>query len=481
MIELCPAFKQYVNNINSFYWLFIEIAYCFSFPDCLYYSLETKIEGSIITLSVIILMLICLLLFAAAYIFIPANKYKTVFIILIMISVALRFAMVVYLYRNGADTFGTDGLVYHRLGIDIAKQLSDGVPFFSVKYTYTWYTVFIGLIYHIFGTDRYIASYINIAFAFASALLLFKIALNRNYTFKNAACISLAFLYFPNLFLWTTDTRKEAMLLFVCTLCLYTIQRFIIQQTQAGGKIAKQAARIVLICFLLWFSTLIRIYMFVPLAAAVLTVQFLTYMKNRRRESLVFMAVVLTVTALTFLSTVYPLLGSYHAVMFPEQSSKVSVDISNKVETVKLIASNKNILLAAVNYILLPYPGNINIKDIKGSNILESVVSMDMMGWYACLILMLSGIYSSIKRKEPYMLGLLAFLVTYVVINVPVVENVSDTIYRYRSVIVGISLMFIDCDVIGRVFRRIEGIPDYTAGPKVKAGTYSSFSIKNNM
>jgi hypothetical protein len=253
------------------------------------------------------------------------------------------------------------------------------------------------------------------------------------------------------------------------------------QQTQAGGKIAKQSARILLVCFLLWFSTLIRIYMFVPLAAAVLTVQFLTYMKNRRRESLIFMAVVLTVTALTFLSTVYPLLGGYHAVMFPEQSSNVSVDISNKVETVKLIASNKNILLASVNYILLPYPGNINIQDIKGSNILESVVSMDMMGWYACLILMLTGIYSSIRRKEPYMLGLLAFLVTYVVINVPVVENVSDTIYRYRSVIVGISLMFIDCDVIGRVFRRIEGIPDYTAGPKVKAGTYSSFSIKNNM
>lgn len=398
-----------------------------------------------------------------------------------MISVALRIAMVVYLYRNGADTFGTDGLVYHRQGIDIAKQLADGVPLFSVKYPYTWYTVFVGLIYHIFGTDRYIASYINIAFAFASGLLLFKIAINRNYTFKNAAFISLAFLYFPNLFLWTTDTRKEAMLLFVCTLCLYTIQRFMLQQDQSGSKIARQAARIFLICFLLWFSTLIRIYMFVPMAAAVLTVQFLTYIKNRRKENLISLAAVLTVASLTFLSTVYPHLGSYHAVMFPEQSANVSVDISNKVETVKFIASNKNILFAAVNYVLLPYPGNINIADIKGSNILESVVSMDMMAWYVCLILMLSGIYSSLRRKEPYMLGLLAFLVTYIAINVPVVENVSDTIYRYRSIIIGVSLMFIDLNVIGSVFRRIEGLPDYSAGPKVKAGTYSSFSIKNNM
>ncbi len=432
-------------------------------------------------MSIIVLALICLLLFAAAYIFVPENKYKPAFIILTMIAIALRFAMVIYLYRNGTDTAGTDGLLYHREGIGIAKQLASGVSFFSVKYSYTWYTVFVGLIYHIFGADRYIASYINIAFAFASAILLLKIALNRNYIFRNAAFISLAFLYFPNLFLWTTDSRKEALLIFTCLLCLYTVQRFMMQQGQAGGKISKQVVRIILVCFLLWFSTLVRIYMFVPLAASVLVSQSLTYVKNRRKESLFFMAAVFTVAALTFLSTVYPLLGSYHAVMFPEQSANVSVDISNKVETVKLIASNKNILLAAANYILLPYPGDVNIADIKGSNILESVVSIDMMGWYVCLILMLSGIYSSIKKKESYMLGLLAFLVTYVAINVPVVENVPDTIYRYRSVIVGISLMFIDWNVIGSLFRRIEGIPDCNKGSRLKAGTYSNFSIKNNM
>jgi len=449
----------------------------------LYYSLETNYKGSIITLSIIVLVLISLLMLAAAYIFVPTNKYKPAFIILTMFSIALRFAMVIYLYRNGTDTVGTDGLLYHRQAIEIAKQLADGVPFYSVKYSYTWYTVFVGLIYHIFGVNRYIASYINVGFAFASAILLFKIALNRNYTFKNAAFISLAFLYFPNLLLWTSDSRKEALLIFTCLLCLYTLQRFMMQQTQSGGKVALQAARIVLVCFLLWFSTLIRIYMFIPLATAVLVSQLLTYMKSRRKESLIFMTAVFTVALLTFLSTVYPLLGGYHAVMFPEQSANVSVDISNKVETVKLIASNKNMLLAAANYILLPYPGDVNIADIKGSKILESVVSMDMMGWYACLILMLSGIYSSIRRKESYMLGLLAFLVTYIAINVPVVENVSDTIYRYRSVIVGISLMFIDWDVIGNLFRRIEGIPDYNKGAKVKmkAGTYSSFSIKNNM
>lgn len=447
----------------------------------LYYSLETKFEGSIITLATIVLAAICVLLLAAAYIFVPADKYKNAYIILVMLAVSLRIAIVIYLYRNGTDAIGTDGLLYHRMGIDIAKQLADGVPLFSVKYSYTWYTVFVGLVYHIFGVNRYIVSYINIVFAFASALLLLRIALNRNYTFKNSAFISLAFLYFPNLFLWTTDSRKEAMLIFVCILSLYTLQRFMLQRDRDSGRTAKQAARIMLVCFLLWFGTLVRIYMFIPLAAAVLTGQLLAYLKNRRRECLLFMAAIITVSVLTFLSTVYPLLGNYHALSFPEQNSDLSADISNKVETVKLIASNRNMLMATINYLLLPYPGAVNIADIKGSNLLESVVSMDMMGWYACLVLMLSGIYSSLKRKDTYMLGLLTFLVTYVAVNVPVVENVSDTIYRYRSVIVGISLLFIDLNALGTLFRHIEGLPDYNHGPRPKAGTISSFSIKNNM
>ena len=432
-------------------------------------------------MSTIVLAAICLLLLAAAYIFVPADKYKNAFVILVIIAVSLRIAMVIYLYRNGTDAIGTDGLLYHQMGIDIAKQLADGVPIYSVKYSYTWYTVFVGLVYHIIGVNRYIVSYINIAFAFASALLLFRIALNHNYTFKNSAFISLAFLYFPNLFLWTTDSRKEAMLIFACVLCLYTLQRFMLQRAQDSRRIAKQAARILLVCFLLWFSTLLRIYLFIPLSAAVLTGQLMAYMKNRRGECLVFMAAVFTVAVLTFLSTVYPLLGSYHAVLFPEQTSSVSVDISNKVETVKLIASNKDMLMATINYILLPYPGAVNIADIRGSNMLESIVSMDMMGWYACLILMLSGIYSSLRKKDSYMLGLLAFLVTYIAVNVPVVENVSDTIYRYRSAIVGVSLLFIDWNVLGTLFRHIEGIPDYNKGANPKAGTISSFSVKNNM
>jgi hypothetical protein len=137
--------------------------------------------------------------------------------------------------------------------------------------------------------------------------------------------------------------------------------------------------------------------------------------------------------------------------MFPEEIGSFGVDITNKVEKIKTMASNRNILALAVNYLLLPYPGNTGIEDISGSTFLNAVVSVDMIFWYVCMLLIAAGVFYSIKNKESLLLGILAFLVSYIIINILVVENVSDTIYRYRSVIVGPALMFIDWSVLARL------------------------------
>ena len=128
-----------------------------------------------------ILIAICALSLIAAYKLVPPDKYKNIYIILVFAGLLLRIATVLYIYRSGPDTFGTDGLLYHREGILVARQLAQGVPLYAVNYTYTWYTSFVGLIYHIFGVSRYIVSYINIVLTFFSALILLKIALNHKY------------------------------------------------------------------------------------------------------------------------------------------------------------------------------------------------------------------------------------------------------------------------------------------------------------
>ena len=431
------------------------------------------------SMDIIISVVICLLSLAAAYIFVPVNKYKNAYILLAFIAVLIRIAIVSYLYSNGTDTFGTDGLLYHQEGINVAHQLDEGVIFYAVKYSYTWYTVFIGLIYHWFGIDRYIISYINIGFTIFAAVLLLKMALNHKYQFKNAAFISLIFLYFPNLFLWTADSRKEALLILICFLCWHSVQCFILDVEQKKRVTVTCIIRIVFVCLLLWLCTLIRIYMFAPLATGIIISQFLLYKKSRARLSVVFAIAVFISSFIIFIATVNPLTRDYHAVSFPkEQAVSMTDDVNAKVETIKTIASSRNIILSIVNYLMLPYPGNVDIADIQGRSKVELIVSLDIIAWYVCLLLMLTGIYSTLKRKDSCFIGLLAFLASYIFINALVVENVADTIYRYRSVIIGTSLLFIDWDVLKSLFAHFDGKVKIKAG-NVKTDAVSVYSIKH--
>ncbi len=430
------------------------------------------------SLDIIAPITICLLSLAGGYIFIPTNKYKYAYICLAVLAVLIRIAIVTFLYRNGTDTFGTDGLLYHQEGIKVAQQLAEGIPFHLVSYSYTWYTAFIGLIYHIFGVDRYIVSYINIGLTFFAAILLLKMALNHKYRFINSAFISLAFLYFPNLFLWTADSRKEALLIFICFICWYCVQCFTLRVGKEKRFTVADLFQILFVCFLLWLCTLIRIYMFAPLAAGIITSQFLLYKKSRAPLSIVIAAAVFISALIIFFATVSPLSYDYHAVIFPEQTGGMVQDVDNKVETVRSIMSGRNIIVSIVNYLVLPYPGNVDIIDIQHNPAVELIVKMDMLAWYVCMLLMLTGLYSTLKRKESCFMGLLTFLAAYIIINALVVENVADTIYRYRSIIIGTSLLFIDWDVLKRLYDSFNSYLKIKFGA-VKPETVNRCSIKH--
>lgn len=428
-------------------------------------------------MDTIVSITIFLLLLAGAYILVPKNKYKKAFIISGALAVLIRIAMVSYFYGTGTESFGTDGLLYHQEGIMVAGQLNEGVPFYLVDYSYTWYTVIVGIIYYLFGINRYIASYVNIALIFISALILLKIALKHKCQFKNAAFISLAFLYMPNLLLWSADSRKEAVLIFACFMCWYTVQNFIINVAETGRYDALSGMRILFTCFLIWFCTLIRIYMFAPLAAGIIAAQLWLYKKTKAHICILFAAVVLVSTILIFIFTVNPLMGEYHAIDFSDESGNVTEDIGNRMGTISSIASGRNILAAVANYLLLPYPGKINIADIQGVRVLELIVNIDMISWYICLILMLTGVYSCFKQRDSIYIGLFVYMSAYVFINALVVENVADTIMRYRSVIVGTSLLFIDWNVLKILFSHLRSFIKIKARDK-KAGTVTSYSIR---
>ena len=425
--------------------------------------------------NIVLAAVICVLAFIIAYVYIPANRHRLIFALIIVTAVLIRFITVFYIYRNGTDTFGTDGLLYHREGIDIMNQLAAGTSLADIKYNYTLYTAFIGLIYHIAGVNRYLASYANIVFAFASGLILFKIALNHRYSLLNSILISACFLYFPNLVLWTADTRKESLLILICFLCWLSVQKLILAIDQKNFKFLN-IIRVLFICILMWLGTLIRIYIFVPFLLGIITSLVILYREKKQKICLAYAALIFAGGIIILATVLYPMTSDYHAVSFPkEQNENIVEDVNSKVDTIHNIVAKKNILKSIAYCLLLPNPANMNISDISFSNKVQLVVKIDMIIWYICLFLILTGIYSAFKTRDSYFLGLLSFIAVYILINAVIAENVADTVYRYRSAIVGLTILFIDGNVIKRLFRQF-GMPLNSNG-EARLNPYSKYEV----
>ncbi len=425
--------------------------------------------------NIVIAALICVLSFIIAYAYIPASRHRLLFALILFGAVLARFLTVFYIYRNGTDTFGTDGLLYHQEGISIMNQLAEGTRLADVKYSYTLYTAFVGLIYYVAGVNRYLASYINILFAFASGLMLLRIALNHKYSLLNSILISACFLYFPNLVLWTADTRKESLLILICFLCWLSVQKLILTIDQKGFRLAN-ALRILLICLLMWVGTLIRIYIFVPFFLGILTSLVILYIKKRQKLCLTYAAVIFAGALIILVTVLYPMTDNYHAVSFPKgQTENIVEDVNSKVDTIHNIVAKKNLLQSIVYCLLLPNPANMDISDINFSSKVQLVVQIDMILWYICLFLILTGIYSAFKTQDSYFLGLLSFISVYILINAVVAESVADTVYRYRSAIVGLTILFIDGNVIKRLFYKLGKLLNSNAGDGVHP--YSKYEV----
>jgi hypothetical protein len=221
--------------------------------------------------------------------------------------------------------------------------------------------------------------------------------------------------------------------------------------------------------------------MFAPLGAALIMSLMLLYKKNKDIKTIVYAGVIVLCSLAIFFLVANPLTRNYHAVQFPTVNTcNVAEEITVKAERVNEIASNRNILMSMINYLLLPYPGKVNFADINGNYTLKFILGVDMIFWYACLALMLTGIYSAIKKMNGFYIGLIVYTSIYIIINALVVEDVADTIMRYRSVIVGPMLLFIDLEWFDKlVFRFIWHSNQRYGSYKYKMGTISSYSIKH--
>jgi hypothetical protein len=354
---------------------------------------------------------------------------------------ALRYVLVFYMYKGGTEAAGTDGLIYHEVAKNVADQLRSGVPIWKVEYKYTWYTVLMGMQYAAFGVNRYAASFINAFISVMSGFVLFGLAHGLKFTWKKSAIISLAYIFMPSMMVWTTDTRKESVTFFIILLVWYLFLKVLQERNRS---MLKPILYMVLVCVLLWISTLLRIYMLYTLGGGILVALFFSYLKTKRRVLLVLGAMVLITCIVVTYTTILVQIDGYHALPL-DRSKGGDENISDELGSILSIIMSKDVPEAINGFLTQPHLEKVSrISDISGNKVAITAVKIEQLLWYICLVISIFGIINAILERNPYILGLLAFILTYSLINALICEDVGETYYRYRAAIVAPTLLIAD-------------------------------------
>jgi len=388
------------------------------------------------------------------------------FVAIAELALICRFIFVFVIYANGTEYSGTDGLLYHQIAKDIAIQLQSGTPLWKVRYEYTWYTVLTGIQYAIFGVNRYAASFVNAFFSVLSGYFLTGTALNLGFSVKKSRLIGIVYLFIPSMIVWTTDTRKESMIFFLIILIWYMTLRVI---RQRDWSISRQCLYILTICLLLWLSTLLRIYMLYTFGGGLFICLLFCFLKTKRNMIFVFLSAVLITCCIVSFTTVRHNMRDYHALTM-DRSTEGDENLDEEIDSILNTIMSKNIPNSINGFLTKPHLEEVPfIPDIAGNPFAITVVRIEMILWYICMIVSVFGIMYALIKWDPYLLGLLAFIVSYGLINALISENVADTYYRYRAAIVAPLLLFADYRPF---FAKIKDLL-MTASPDAKSGDNS--------
>lgn len=391
--------------------------------------------------NIIWMVLLAALVAYIGIVVLPAHKYRTAFVVAAVVSMLCRYVLVYYMYKGGTEAAGTDGLIYHEVAKNVAEQLKSGTPIWAVQYKYTWYTVLMGVQYAIFGVNRYAASFINAFIAIVTGYVLFRIAYGLKFSWIKSAVISLAYIFMPSMTVWTTDTRKESVTFFIVLLTWYLVLKVL---QERNGFSAKTVLFMVLVCVFLWISTLLRIYMLYTLGGGILVGLVIHYLKTKRKMSLIFSVLVLITCIVVTHTTILVQMDGYHALPL-DRSKGGDENISDELDSILKIIMSKDIPEAINGFLTQPHMEKVSrISDISGNAFAITAVKIEQLLWYLCLVIAIFGIIHAILEWNPYLLGLLAFIVSYSLINALICEDVGETYYRYRAAIVAPTLLIAD-------------------------------------
>ncbi len=424
----------------------------------------------------------------------PAGRGRIPWLLVGVVALCVRFAASWFILGNHGDSAGTDGLLYHKVAIRVMEQLRAGVPLWRVDYDYTWYTLLLGVQYALAGANRYLGCYMNALYAVLCGQVLLRTGTAIGFSFRRAAITAGVWLFMPSLVIWTADTRKEGIsLLFAMALWCLAVRllkrrmettgtnpekhcrldpcpvksvRLVVSSSSPRRSRRRDAgamAMILAICLLLWVSTLLRIYMLLPLGAGLLATFGLQWLWTRQRRLLLYTLVVMATIGLFGVKSVLPRMENNHALAV-ERTAGGDEDMTDEYAGVLGRLLERDIPRAINGFFTEPHPGSVEeISDLQGQPLASAAVVAEMLLWYAAMICAIFGMMDGTLRRDAFLIGLIVFIALYSGINILIAENISDTYYRYRAFIV--APVFLFCNPLPAFRRWLPPRPREVADP----------------
>lgn len=394
----------------------------------------------------IFFIVLTVLTFVIAAISIPRHKLKPILIALAIIALGTRFGMTLYLNQNGPN-FGNDSYAYHKAGIRISQQLSEGIPVNHIKLERNHYSLYVGFLYKWFGPDRIAATSINALLAVLAGVYVFRMVLKRT-SFMPAALMMLLVWFFPNFYYWQTDLIKDPLNLFLNLTILALAD--VLWDNWGRSRRYVSWLFIPLICILIWISSTIRFYIFIPLGLGLITQGFI-YILNKKHilvSSVFIIALCVTMAliyssgyAKSFISNSEPLKFAQEVrdrEFVKGEQAITGVDISSPMKALLSLPGT------VWNYMVQPSPAWLMVKN--GYQNLKWLIQIDMIIWYVSILLGMLGIYHSLRQGQPQSISIMAFCMFFLGMNALLVGNVG-AIYRYRMQLVVPYLVLTGCGI----------------------------------
>ncbi len=358
------------------------------------------------------------------------DKEFLVNIFIAALIVRIGFGLAIYIFSL-QDFFGGDASTYDSLGqrlVDVWQGKVDPTEAWSLRASSTsepgWgMTYLVGVIYFVTGQSILVAQSFCAVIGAATAPMIFFCAqkiFNNNSVSKNSA---LAIAFFPSLIIWSSQLMKDGLIIFLLV-CAMTM---VLQLQKKFNLLA-----VAVLIFSMFGILSLRFYIFYMVAVAVagsFVIGLGTTVKSIVRRAIAIAVIGLALTYLGVLRNAEAEYEKYGNLEKVQQSrldqSRTESGFGENLDVSTAEGAITAIPLGLLYLMLAPFPWQI-------SNFRQAVTLPEIMVWWACIPLIISGLWYAVKNRLREAIPILLFSLM-LTLAYSIFQGNVGTAYRQRT------------------------------------------------